>query len=102
VWLPNRDQMSYSACQVGPTVSYSCLTRYAAQGACRYLISQHPHVEAKICEELDALGLLATVNRPSPRPLRYEDLAEMTYLSCVVKVRRRRVPLRHCAHGCSL
>jgi hypothetical protein len=43
-------------------------------------------VEAKICEELDAMGLLATPARPSPRPLRYEDLAELAYLGCVIKV----------------
>jgi hypothetical protein len=26
-WLPNSDQMSYSACQIGPTVSYWCSGR---------------------------------------------------------------------------
>jgi hypothetical protein len=53
---------------------------------CRYLISQHPEVEAKVVAELDRLGLLATPERPRPRPLEFPDLNQLSYLSCVIKV----------------
>lgn len=52
----------------------------------RYLISQHPEVEAKLVAELDQAGLLVTPQRPHPRPMAYSDLAALTYLSWVCKV----------------
>lgn len=52
----------------------------------RYFLAQHPEAEARLCDELDALGLLATLGRPSPRPLVYEDLAKLTWLGCIIKV----------------
>ncbi len=58
-----------------------------AAGARRYLISQHPDVEAKLAAELDGLGLLASAARPRPRPMVFEDLAQLRYLSWVVKAR---------------
>ena len=51
----------------------------------RYLISQHPEVEAKILAELDSLGLSTTPNRPRPRDLTYADLGRMPYLQAVIK-----------------
>lgn len=51
----------------------------------RYLISQHPEVEARIMEELDGLGLLVTEERPSPRELEYADISKLTYLAAVMK-----------------
>ncbi|KAK9803216.1 hypothetical protein WJX73_004613 [Symbiochloris irregularis] len=57
-----------------------------------YLISQHPEVEAKIVAELDALELLATTERPSPRPLVSADLGKLPYLSCVIKEVLRMYP----------
>ena len=51
-----------------------------------YLLAEHPEAEAKVAAELDALGLLATPARPRPRPLEYEDLAQLRYLACVIKV----------------
>lgn len=59
--------------------SYAC--------ARRYLISQHPEVEAKLAAELDEAGLLVTPERPQPRALTHADLARLTYLNCVLKVR---------------
>ncbi len=53
----------------------------------RYQISQHPKVEARLVEELRSLDLLATREQPRVRDLTYDDLAELTYLSCVVKAR---------------
>lgn len=53
---------------------------------CRYTISQHPRVEAKVVEELERLELLVTPERPQPRPLEYADLARLTYLNCVIRV----------------
>ena len=51
----------------------------------RYCVSQNPHIEAKIVEELDRLGLLATESRPQPRELQYEDLSKLTYINLVIK-----------------
>jgi len=50
-------------------------------------ICQHPEVEAKVAAELDALGLLATPDRPQPRCMEHADLARLTYLQCIIKVR---------------
>ena len=55
--------------------------------ACRYLLSQHPEVERKLAQELDAAGLLVTPERPNPRPMEFADLAALPYLSWVSKVR---------------
>ncbi len=54
--------------------------------ACRYLISQHPEVDAKLAAELDEAGLLVTPQRPAPRAMDYADLARLTYLGWVCKV----------------
>ena len=43
-------------------------------------------MEAKITEELASLGLLATPERPKPRPLEWEDLSKLVYLNAVIKV----------------
>ncbi len=51
-----------------------------------YLVSQHPEVEAKICQELDQHGLLVTAARPNPRQVTYDDLAKLTYLDMAIKV----------------
>ena len=51
-----------------------------------YAISQDADVEAKITEELASLGLLATPERPKPRPLEWEDLSKLVYLNAVIKV----------------
>ncbi len=53
---------------------------------CRYLISQHPEVEARLTAELDQAGLLVTAARPHPRTMQYSDLSSLTYLTCVCKV----------------
>lgn len=55
----------------------------------RYLVSQHPDVEAKIVAELDAAGLLVTAQRPQPRKLTLEDALSpqhLPYLKAVLKV----------------
>ena len=53
---------------------------------CRYLISQHPDVEAKLAAELKEAGLLVTPQRPVARAMEYADLARLTYLGWVCKV----------------
>ncbi len=53
---------------------------------CRYLIQQHPAVEAKLAAELDEAGLLVTAQRPLPRAMEYADLGRLTYLNWVCKV----------------
>ena len=50
-------------------------------------MSQHPQVEAKICQELDQHGLLVTADRPNPRKVTYEDLSKLSYLDMAIKVR---------------
>ncbi len=50
------------------------------------MLSQHPEVEARLVEELDALQLLATAERPAPRSPEYADISRLTYLKCVIKV----------------
>lgn len=54
---------------------------------CSFLVSQRPDVEAKIVAELDSLGLLATPERPQPRHMELDDLAEMPYFTNVCKAR---------------
>lgn len=51
----------------------------------RYLISQHPEVEARLAAELDVAGLLVTPERPNPRELTHADLNRLTYLNAVLK-----------------
>ncbi len=53
----------------------------------QYLISQHPQVEGRICEELHGLGLLAQSGSAAPRAVEYEDLGKIPYLSACIKVR---------------
>ncbi len=52
----------------------------------RFMITQHPEVEAKVLAELDALGLLVTPERPNPRPLEYDDITKLTYTNNCIKV----------------
>ncbi|DBA86903.1 hypothetical protein WJX79_003539 [Trebouxia sp. C0005] len=58
-----------------------------------YLLSQHPEVEAKICQELDQHGLLVTPDRPNPRQVTYDDLAKLTYLDMAIKESMRLFPV---------
>ena len=37
-------------------------------------------------EELRRLDLLATPQRPSPRPIQWDDITRLTYLNAVIKV----------------
>ena len=60
---------------------------------CRYLISQHPEVDAKMAAELDEAGLLVTPQRPVPRAMEYADLARLTYLGWVCKVGALEIPM---------
>lgn len=53
-----------------------------------YSVSQNPSVEAKIVEELGGLGLLATPDKPVPRPIEWDDIQKLTYLNAVIKVCR--------------
>ena len=53
---------------------------------CRMMISERPDVEAKICAELNAVGVLATPERPNPRPIELVDLNSLKYFDNVCKV----------------
>lgn len=48
-------------------------------------MSQNPSAEAKIVEELRSLGLLATPEHPTPRPIEWDDIQKLTYLNAVIK-----------------
>lgn len=50
-------------------------------------------VETKLVEELQDQGLLATPEQPHPRPLRYEDINRLPYLSMVVREAQRLYPV---------
>ncbi len=52
----------------------------------RYHLTQNPEVMRKLEQELDEAGLLETATRPSPRPLQYTDLYQLTYLNWILKV----------------
>lgn len=41
------------------------------------LLSTHPEAEARLCAELDSLGLLVTPERPTPAPLQWEHLGQV-------------------------
>ena len=68
-----------------PTAARAAMLRQSI--CCRYTVSQHPKVEAKIVAELQQLGLMPTAEQPEPRDLQYADMSELTYLQAVVKVR---------------
>ena len=51
-----------------------------------YLISIHPHIQKRIADELDALGLLRTAARLQPRSLDWDDLSQLSYLRNLIKV----------------
>lgn len=53
---------------------------------CRYQISVHPEVEARIIAELSSLGLAATPEAPVPRSFSAADLSKLPYLTLVIKV----------------
>eukprot|EP00208_Stichococcus_sp_RCC1054_P002339 CAMPEP_0206139828 /NCGR_PEP_ID=MMETSP1473-20131121/7467_1 /ASSEMBLY_ACC=CAM_ASM_001109 /TAXON_ID=1461547 /ORGANISM="Stichococcus sp, Strain RCC1054" /LENGTH=576 /DNA_ID=CAMNT_0053533745 /DNA_START=97 /DNA_END=1827 /DNA_ORIENTATION=+ len=55
-------------------------------------VSQYPEVERKVVEELGALGLVASPESPTPRTLRFDDLAQLPYLTAVIKESMRRNP----------
>ncbi|KAK9826059.1 hypothetical protein WJX74_008792 [Apatococcus lobatus] len=58
-----------------------------------YMISQHPEVEAKVVAELDDMGLLATCDRPDPRPMEHADLQELKYTLQAIKESMRLLPV---------
>ncbi len=65
----------------------------------RFLLSQHPEVEAKVVQELQSLGLAASPKNPHPRELTYADLAELVYLQAVVKVPLQNLYNSHLLYG---
>eukprot|EP00884_Botryococcus_braunii_P008881 jgi/Botrbrau1/17995/Bobra.0713s0002.1 len=58
-----------------------------------YNLTQNPEVMRKLEQELDEAGLLVTASRPSPRPLQYTDLSQLTYLNWVLKESMRMSPV---------
>ena len=52
---------------------------------CRFMISVHPEVEARVLAELQALHLMPSAERPQPRAMEYDDMARLTYTSNAIK-----------------
>lgn len=51
----------------------------------QYHLCQHPEAEERVRSELRGLGLLATPGT-APRPVEFEDLSRMPFLSACIKV----------------
>jgi hypothetical protein len=58
-----------------------------------FLLATHPEAEQRLCEELDALGLLASPERPQPGALQWEHLSQLKYLSAVINESMRMYPV---------
>ncbi|GAB4815786.1 hypothetical protein N2152v2_002832 [Parachlorella kessleri] len=58
-----------------------------------YLLSRHPEAEARVCQELEEYGLLASPANPTPRLVEYEDLSKLVFLSACVKESMRMLPV---------
>ena len=52
----------------------------------RYLLTQHPGVEARVAAELEAAGLLATPACPEPPVMTAASIPQLPYLQAVIKV----------------
>ena len=53
----------------------------------RFQLSQHPEAEARMVQELQGIGLLATPAAPVPRSSTPADLSKLPYMACIMKVR---------------
>ena len=51
-----------------------------------FAVSQHPEVEANIVKELRKLDLLASRETPVPRPIQWDDIPQLEYLTATIKV----------------
>ncbi|BDA49870.1 Cytochrome P450 3A28 [Coccomyxa sp. Obi] len=58
-----------------------------------FMITQHPEVEAKVVAELASLGLMATIDQPTPRAMEYDDIAKLTYTANAIKESMRMLPV---------
>ncbi|CAL5225848.1 g8631 [Coccomyxa viridis] len=50
-----------------------------------FAVSQHPEVEAKIVKELRSLDLLAGPQAAVPRPIEWDDIPQLVYLTATIK-----------------
>ena len=53
---------------------------------CRYLLTQHPEVEASLVQELDQAGLAATPACLEPPLMTAAHIPQLPYLQAVIKV----------------
>ena len=51
--------------------------------ACRMCLAAHPQKQALVAQELQRLGLLATLAQPEPRHVSPDDLPKLQYLDAV-------------------
>lgn len=49
-----------------------------------FLLATHPEAEARLCAELDSLGLLASPDKPHPAPMQWEHLSQVSHTAIYV------------------
>ena len=60
---------------------------HGCKGA-RLSLAAHPPLQARLAQELQEAGLLASKQQPSPRDLTFADLSALHYLDAVCPLRR--------------
>ena len=65
----------------------------------RLSLAAHPQLQAKLAQELDEAGLLASPSRPEPRPLTHADLTALPYMDAVIKESMRLWPVASTGTG---
>ena len=52
-----------------------------------FAVSQHSEVEANIVKELRSQDLLASPQAAAPRPIQWDDIPQLVYLTATIKAR---------------
>lgn len=94
--MPGTADCSHACCSASP---HNCCRAalllpqlYPTSGTAvspQYLLATHPEALARVCEELEGLGLLAGPANPAPRAVAHEDLGRLPWLTACMKVRVR-------------
>jgi cytochrome P450 len=54
-----------------------------------FLLATHPEAEARLCAELDSLGLLASPGKPRPAALQWEHLSQVSHTALSTAIGNR-------------
>jgi cytochrome P450 len=65
-----------------------CCLQTTAHTVCwtLFLLATHPEAEARLCAELDSLGLLASPNKPRPALLQWEHLSQVSHTALLTTI----------------